>query len=667
MPALMAAFFASGFAALLCQIVWQRMLGIFAGSDSVSASLVVGAFLAGLGIGSILGARIADRLSPAQALIGFALAEFGVAIFALLSKGFLYDFLAMGLAGVVDEPAAIFVLCFVGLVVPTTLMGLSLPLLSRTLATSLGNVAERVGNLYGVNTLGAGLGALLGGWVLVGWLGFVGALVFAAALNLIAALVALSLLRGLPAHTGAAAMVTVDAEAADAIGGTHHRAADAADERAAATEPYGGLIKWCGLVFLSGYVIVALEIVWVRLLGQIGMFHAYLFPTVLGIFLLADGLGIAVASRIVRRVIDPRPAFFLAQGGGFALAALLLLLAWWAVPLWPLVEVLAPDKERVNAAGFVTMLLLTSVVVAPPAFVIGLTFPFVQRAVQQDLSRVGERVGWVQLANIAGNAAGAVVTGLVTLHLLGTSGTLRLLAAVSLLLMAGWLLRGAGRRGLALAIALVCAVTLVAAPGNQTFWSRLHLERADHRVAWAEDRSGVSFYRGEAAGDGRLEGPFFIQGFAQGRIPFLTHHQFLGAIGPLMHADPRSLLVIGVGSGGTPWAAGVLPESTVRAVELVGPVLDVRRSLAKERPDGPSARMLADPRWQMIYGDGRRLLARETAKYDVIEADALLPEGSLSGLLYSREFLQLVRSRLAPAPRPKRRMRAAPAVVCQAA
>lgn len=643
---LMAAFFASGFAALLCQIVWQRMLGVFAGSDSVSAALVVGAFLAGLGIGSILGARIADRLSPAHALIGFALAELGVAIFALLSKGFLYDFLAMGLAGVVDEPVAIFALCFGGLVLPTTLMGLSLPLLSRTLATSLGNVAERVGNLYGVNTLGAGLGALLGGWVLVGWLGFVGALVFAAALNVFAALVALWLLRGLSARPVAAARAIVGATAA--ADGGHLRDAGPARGRSTDTEPYGGLVKWCALVFLSGYVIVALEIVWVRLLGQIGMFHAYLFPTVLGIFLLADGLGIAVASRIVRRVSDPRPAFFLAQGGGFALAALLLLLAWWAVPMWPLVDVLSPDKERVNAAGFATMLLLTTLVVAPPAFVIGMTFPFVQRAVQQDLSRVGERVGWVQLANIAGNAAGAVVTGLVTLHLLGTTGTMRLLAAVSLLLMAGWLLKGAGRRGLAIAIGLVCAVTLVAAPGNQTFWSRLHLERADHRVAWAEDRSGVSFYRGEPTGDGSVRGPFFIQGFAQGRIPFLTHHQFLGAIGPLMHADPRNLLVIGVGSGGTPWAAGVLPKSTVRAVELVGPVLDVHQSLAKQWPDGPSARMIGDPRWQLIYGDGRRLLARETAKYDVIEADALLPEGSLSGLLYSREFLQLVRSRLAP-------------------
>jgi spermidine synthase len=84
--ALSFAFFLSGFGALLCQIVWQRMLGIFAGSDTVSAALVVGAFLAGLGLGSILGAYGADRLSPRRALLGFALCELGVAACALLSK-----------------------------------------------------------------------------------------------------------------------------------------------------------------------------------------------------------------------------------------------------------------------------------------------------------------------------------------------------------------------------------------------------------------------------------------------------------------------------------------------------------------------------------------------------------------------------------------------------
>jgi len=190
MPRLAIAFFCSGFGALLCQIVWQRMLGIFAGSDTISAALVVAAFLAGLGLGSIIGAKVADRLSPYRAMIGFALAEGGVALFALVSKFFLYDFLAMDLAGVVDDPIAIFALCFAGLVLPTTLMGASLPLLARAIADRLDTVAERISSLYGLNTLGAGLGALLGGWFIVGNLGFVGALVLAAGLDLVAAVLA---------------------------------------------------------------------------------------------------------------------------------------------------------------------------------------------------------------------------------------------------------------------------------------------------------------------------------------------------------------------------------------------------------------------------------------------------------------------------------------------
>jgi spermidine synthase len=625
LTALMAAFFASGFAALLCQIVWQRMLGIFAGSDTVSASLVVGAFLAGLGLGSIIGARIADRMSPMRALTGFAMAELGVAAFALMSEWFLYDLVAGGLAGQVDDPSAIFVICFAGMVVPTTLMGVSLPLLSRTVASSLDDAAGRIGHLYGLNTLGAGVGALAGGWFIVGLLGFVGALAFAAAMNLLAAIVALSLRPMLRDARGPAPATTAPTVAT----------------------PHGGLGLWCVLVFASGYVIVALEIVWVRLLGQTGMFHAYLFPTVLGVFLLADGLGIAVGSRLVRRVVDPRLAFFITQGGGFVVAVLLLALAWWLVPERPLVDLLAVDNERLGMKPLLVMLGVTVVVVGPAAFVIGMTFPFVQLAVQRDLSQVGARVGWVQLANIAGNAAGAVLTGLLSLHVLGTTGTLRLLAALSLLLMLGWLWRGGWRRGPELAIALACLVAFVVLPDNARFWSRLHLERPGQTVAWAEDRSGVAFYRGAPTEGGVVEGPFFIQGFAQGRIPFLPIHQFLGAVGPLLHPDPRSALVIGVGSGGTPWSAGVRPQTRVHAVDLVGPVLAVHEDLARQWPDGPSATMMSDPRWRMGYADGRRLLVRETATYDVIEADALLPEGSLSGLIYSREFLQRVRPRLA--------------------
>ena len=624
MTVLRVAFFASGFAALLCQIVWQRMLGVFAGSDTVSAALVVGAFLAGLGLGSIIGAKWADRLTPAQALLGFALAETGVALFALVSKYFLYDWLATGLAGKVDDPAAVFALCFSGLVVPTTLMGLSLPLLSRAVATSIADLAERIGSLYGLNTLGAGLGAIVGGWVLVGVLGFVGTLYLAAAIEMLAVLLALSLWRQLRGTTPPALPKSVGSH-----GGSDSQ-----------------LLLWCLLVFISGYVIVALEIVWVRLLGQIGMFHAYLFPTVLGIFLLADGLGIAVASRLMRRTTDPRPAFFLAQGSGFVLAAGLILLAWWLVPEWPLVQWLNVDNERLGIGAYLAMFVLILLVVGPPAFVIGMTFPFVQRAVQHDLTQVGSRVGWVQLANIAGNAAGALVTGLLTLHAWGTAGTIRWLALLSMLLMLGWLWRNHWRHKPEWLLTLACAAIALVLPGNQAFWSRLHQVQEGQTLAWSEDRSGVTLFRGAADKNAGTGGPFFIQGFAQGYIPFLPIHQFLGAVGPLVHPQPRQVLVIGIGSGGTPWAAAARSGSTIRSVELVAPVIDVHKSLARLWPNSPSATMFGDPRWQIIYGDGRRMLAREATQYDVIEADALLPQASLSGQLYSREFLQLVRTRL---------------------
>ena len=148
MSRLAVAFFFSGCAALLCQIIWQRMLGIFAGSDTVSASLVVGAFLSGLGLGSIIGARLADRLPPPRALLAFALCEGGIALCALASKFFLYDLIAIGLADSVTAPAAIFALCFAGLVVPTTLMGASLPFLARAVTVSLEDAATRIGTLH---------------------------------------------------------------------------------------------------------------------------------------------------------------------------------------------------------------------------------------------------------------------------------------------------------------------------------------------------------------------------------------------------------------------------------------------------------------------------------------------------------------------------------------
>ena len=626
MSRLFLAFFGSGFAALLCQVAWQRMLGVFAGSDAVAAALVVGAFLAGLGLGSILGAILADRLTPVRAVLAFALAECGVGGFALVSKLFLHDWLARDLAGSVGEPFTRFAVCFLGLLLPTALMGASLPLLSRAVSNSVDGLAERIGWLNGLNTLGAGLGALLGGWFLIGNLGVVDVLRLAAAVNFSAALLALSFL---PRASKAAPPLR---DAGPVPENTTH----------------GGLPIWCVLVFFSGFVFIALEILWVRLMGQVGQYHAYLFPTVLGIFLLADGLGMAVGVRLLRRITDPRPAFFIAQGGGFGLAMTLIALLWFAFPDGPLAGVLNVEGNRLSPAALLAMAGLATALVGPPAFVLGLTFAFVQKAVQRDVAAVGTRVGWVQFANILGNAGGSLVTGLVALHWLGTVGTLKLLAALTLLMLVIWLVRARRLRLPETGFAAACVLGLLLLPDNQAFWSRLHAVRDGQTAILAEDRSGVVVFRAERDAGPEGRGHFFIQGFSQARLPFLDIHQFLGAVGPLLHPSPRRVLAIGVGSGGTPWACGIRPESEVRAVEIVEPVLTVLQQVAARYPDSPVARMQADPRWIFEYGDGRRLLARESRTYDVIEADAVLPEASQSGLLYSAEFLEQVRQRLAP-------------------
>ena len=249
-----------------------------------------------------------------------------------------------------------------------------------------------------------------------------------------------------------------------------------------------------------------------------------------------------------------------------------------------------------------------------------MTFPFVQRAVQRDLASVGARVGWVQLANIAGNAAGSLGTGLVSLHLLGTTGTMRLLAALSLALLLGWLWRvgggeaaraaaGGWRSPLACAACRCSSCPATRPSGGACTPSdagRLRrLGRGPLRRRLLPRRAGAPHRRAR-------RGSFFITGFAQGTVPFLHGHVLLGALGPLLHPDPQRVLFdrrrqrrhalgragLARDAGGARGRAG-RPGARARS-----------REVAAARPEGAVAALLADPRVRLEYGDGRRALSR---------------------------------------------------------
>ena len=192
-PLASASFLLSGVAALTYQIVWQRLLVLPLGADVYSMTLVVAAFMTGLGLGSLAGGHVADRLSPLRCVLLFIAAELAVAAFGLASRGIFYDWMYLRLGPVGLDPAVRAALVFATLLWPTFWMGVSLPVLSRAIAPQIGDAARRVGILYGLNTLGAAAGAFATTWLLFPRIGFDSSLSWAVVLNVSAALAVLPL------------------------------------------------------------------------------------------------------------------------------------------------------------------------------------------------------------------------------------------------------------------------------------------------------------------------------------------------------------------------------------------------------------------------------------------------------------------------------------------
>src|SRR5258705_7392864 len=176
-------FFTSGFAALLYQVIWQRLLVLFSGADLYSVTIIVAAFMGGMGAGHLAGGQLADRITARAALLFFALAECAIAVFGFFSRALYYDVL-YGRLGDLHVPApALAALLFLSLLWPTFFMGASLPLLARALADRIERAASVIGLLYGVNTLGAAAGAIVSTWMLLPRLRLEGSLRLGTALN----------------------------------------------------------------------------------------------------------------------------------------------------------------------------------------------------------------------------------------------------------------------------------------------------------------------------------------------------------------------------------------------------------------------------------------------------------------------------------------------------
>ncbi|GAB2554186.1 fused MFS/spermidine synthase [Spirosoma aerophilum] len=632
-------FFLSGFAALLYQVIWQRLLVFYTGSDTVSISLIVSAFMTGLGLGYLFGGRLADRAVVTRNLRYFLWAEAGIMGFAAISKWVLYDILYVSSPIDNASPIIMYAVVFGVLLLPTFLMGFSLPALSRAFRFGDGPAQGRyISLLYFVNTLGAAVGAFVTGFLLVRQIGYESSIWLGVFFNGLCVVGALWLGRRL------------------------HDSTDSRQElsHSLVTSLHftPSLTFWSAQYALSGLAALSLELIWFRILEtvikSVSLTFSMLLAVYLGSMALGTLVGVGLGQRAYFRSTVRREQVFLwAQTGLYFYTAASIAVFINAIGrissldfLWNYFK----SGEPVLSPGFaiVTYGLIPLFLLFVPTFLMGLSFSVSQSLIQDRFEEVGRKVGWLQFVNIVGSALGAWLVTWVGFPMLGTAMLLKLIAGLGIVY--GFALFA--RRHLnALAVSVLTVVqviTLLLIPGNTSLWQRLNGVDKATDLLFNENESGVSVIK---LAPGHRAGTVFVNGLGQSGLPYSIDeiHTLLGGLPVMMHPNPEHVAVIGLGSAGTVQGIGGRAETRqIDCFEIVSNQAQILAEYGAEARDPGVATVLADKRLKLIFRDGRYALQHSPETYDVIEADALRPTSAFSGNIYSREYFELLRSRLRP-------------------
>ncbi|MEE4272592.1 MAG: fused MFS/spermidine synthase [Thermoanaerobaculales bacterium] len=615
--------FASGLAALVLQLQWGRQLALVFGGSHHAVAAVLTAFMLGLGIGSLLGGRIADRLRrPALAI---AVIELALVVLApLLALALVrVPVVAAGwlpaAASSTDAPFLIsrLALALVLLVTPTTLMGATYPILVRAAARDVDTLHRGIGRLYAVNTLGGVAGVVLAAFAILPVWGIPGSVAAAATANGVAAAAALL------AHR---------------IG--NQPSAPQTETAAGPPLPWTLLAAAAG----SGAVVLGAETLWHRALKMVLANSTATLGLLLALTLAGLGLGAAIGTPLLRR---QRP---LAWWTRLQLAAvgLTVVQACLMSEIAVLARFLRPDTGW--ARVLVPPLTVGGAVILPVALLFGAAWPLLLAAATPTVDDGGRRIGRMGIANAFGAAAGAAVVGMVILPAVGLGRSMLLIgaagAAVVLLALAaplGPVLQSLVRgRRLATGAAVVLTLAALAAPNfGQVLLPSL--TRDDDRIvlSYHETASGTVVVTEEPSTGAR--GMYVDNNAVIGATyDALKVARMLGLVPTLLHPEPRRVLVIGFGAGVT--TATVAGDSRVESLDVVEIVPGVVE--AADLFGELNHHVARDPRLTIHANDGRNHLLLHPGPWDIITCDPVHPLFG-SSPLYSLEFFTLARSRLA--------------------
>jgi predicted membrane-bound spermidine synthase len=630
---LLLVFFFSGFAALLYQVVWQRWLVFYTGISSLSISLIVSAFMAGLGLGYLVGGNLADRSAKNKPILYFVFAELGIGLFALLSKPIIYDFLYNSGIFKVSGNAQTYLVLFGVLLFPTFLMGLSLPLLSKAFKLqSIDNQASFISKLYFVNTLGAACGAFVTGIILIRWIGFQHAVYLGASLNFICAIIAGFIYRNEVNNQ-------MDSE-----------------KNTVTVSPFSwnkDFTFWAFQYAMSGFMAICFEIIWFRILDVTIKSIAMTFAIVLAIYLMSMAFGTNYGVRYLRKARTNLLAVFLKTQYFlylYSVGAIFLFL--WAVNHIEKIAFLSDyflsyETDFQGKIVVIMYLVVPIFLMSVPTFLMGFSFTISQAIIQNNYAEVGRKVGWLQFINIVGSSAGAWFVTLIGFNVLGSSLIIKLLGIIGLF----YVILIFRKKILPLAHVVFLSVVLLSVvyllPNHKAFWEIFGGVRQSDSLILKEDDSALSSIKLNFQGGN--QDVVFINGLGQSHLPFSSDevHVALGSIPSFIHPNPEDIAIIGLGSGGTLYNVAGRPQTKrIDCFEVILSQPDVLKEYAIRKNDQSVSDILSDKRVNLILKDGRYEIQNNDKKYDLIEADALRPKSSYSGNIYSKEYFEVLKSKL---------------------
>ena len=630
----LAIFILSGAAGLIYEIVWSRQLVLVFGNTTQAVSAILTGFFGGMAIGATIGGRIADRVRSPLRMYGLLELALVVVVlvtpvtFGLINE--VYRGIYPAIQGTPMLAIARLILAVLALAPATIMMGATFPALVRHF-TRTATLGQAFGRLYSANTMGAVVGTLLAGLVLIELLGLSGALRIGALCSGIAGLVALWLAR---ADTGAVAVDEERAEPARTSASlpTGADAMSGATATATATGPTtAGRIVWLPLViaFVSGLTSLGYQVAWTRLLASGTGGLTYVFTVILALFLIGIALGAATFNAFRPRIKDPVRVLAFSQ-----IAVAVLSVAGLILVISQPRSVDVSDPVR-SLGVLIGAAILT---VLPVTIVMGFAFPTASELLRDERGAAGSESGLLLGVNTTGAIMGSLVIPFVLMPTIGSPAIIVVLALTNIALGIGLALHAQPRRVVlagAGAIVAVLIVVLANIPGVVV----------QPNVARILDLGGTIFESREdeiasvQAGQVRQTPELWVGGTSM--TVLTVDAKFMPILPLIARPESERALVVAFGMG-TAHRTALIAGLRTDTVELVP---SVPKMYGWYYPD--AAQVLADPNGRVIVADGRNHLELVADAFDIIVTDPPPPiQSSGVSVISSLEYYEAGRDHL---------------------